>query len=110
VVFEWLLIFLLIGVITGWLAGQILRGSGYGLVGDLVVGVIGAMIGGWLFALLGIVAYGLLGYRRRDRPPPDTSGGKAGCEVRQRPARGRGGPGGTGQATSKADANKYKGR
>jgi uncharacterized membrane protein YeaQ/YmgE (transglycosylase-associated protein family) len=53
--------FLVIGVVAGWLAGQILRGSGYGLVGDLVVGVIGAMIGGWLFALLGIVAFGLLG-------------------------------------------------
>jgi uncharacterized membrane protein YeaQ/YmgE (transglycosylase-associated protein family) len=53
--------FLVIGVIAGWLAGQILRGSGYGLVGDLVVGVIGAMIGGWVFAALGIVAFGVLG-------------------------------------------------
>ncbi len=59
--FEGLLMFLVIGLIAGWLAGQILRGSGYGLVGDLVVGVIGAVIGGWIFALLGIVAFGLLG-------------------------------------------------
>jgi uncharacterized membrane protein YeaQ/YmgE (transglycosylase-associated protein family) len=83
VVFEGLLIFLLIGLIAGWLAGQILRGSGYGLVGDLVVGVIGAMIGGWIFALLGIVAFGLLG-----------SIIAATCGVRPRPARGRaeGGP------------------
>jgi len=55
------IMFLVIGLIAGWLAGQVLRGSGYGLVGDLVVGIIGAMIGGWLFALLGIVAFGLLG-------------------------------------------------
>lgn len=53
--------FLLIGLIAGWLAGKIMKGSGFGLVGDLVVGVLGALLGGWLFGMLGIVAWGLLG-------------------------------------------------
>jgi uncharacterized membrane protein YeaQ/YmgE (transglycosylase-associated protein family) len=53
--------FILIGVAAGWLAGQILKGGGYGLVGDLIVGVIGALLGGWLFGLAGIAAVGLIG-------------------------------------------------
>lgn len=53
--------FLLIGIAAGWLAGVIMKGGGYGVVGDLVVGVIGALIGGFLFRLFGIAAYGLLG-------------------------------------------------
>lgn len=53
--------FLLIGLCAGWLAGQLVKGGGYGLVGDLVVGVIGALLGGFLFGLLGLVAVGLLG-------------------------------------------------
>jgi uncharacterized membrane protein YeaQ/YmgE (transglycosylase-associated protein family) len=53
--------FILIGIAAGWLAGQIMKGGGYGLIGDLVVGVIGAVLGGWLFGLLGISATGLLG-------------------------------------------------
>jgi uncharacterized membrane protein YeaQ/YmgE (transglycosylase-associated protein family) len=44
-----ILIFLLIGLIAGWLASFVM-GGGYGLVGDLVVGVLGAFIGGWLFS------------------------------------------------------------
>ena len=49
-----LLVILLVGVVAGWLAGQIMRGAGYGLVGDLVVGIIGAFIGDWLLPRLGI--------------------------------------------------------
>lgn len=49
-----LIIFVVIGVIAGWLAGQVVRGGGYGLVGDLIVGVVGAVIAGWLFPRLGI--------------------------------------------------------
>ena len=52
--------FLLIGLAAGWLAGQLMKG-GFGLVGDLIVGVIGALLGGFLFGLLGISAGGLLG-------------------------------------------------
>ena len=53
--------FLLIGLIAGWLAGRVMKGGGYGLVGDMIVGVIGALIGGWLFGRLGISAGGLIG-------------------------------------------------
>ena len=53
--------FLLIGLIAGWLAGQLMRGGGYGVVGDMIVGVIGALIGGWLFGVLGIGIGGLVG-------------------------------------------------
>jgi uncharacterized membrane protein YeaQ/YmgE (transglycosylase-associated protein family) len=49
-----LLWFLIIGAIAGWLAGQFMKGSGFGLLGDIIVGVIGALLGGWLFGQLGI--------------------------------------------------------
>jgi uncharacterized membrane protein YeaQ/YmgE (transglycosylase-associated protein family) len=53
--------FLLVGLIAGWLAGLVMKGGGYGVVGDMIVGVIGALIGGWLFGVLGISAGGLIG-------------------------------------------------
>lgn len=56
-----LLWFILIGIAAGWLAGQIMKGGGFGVVGDLVVGVIGALLGGYLFGILGIASVGLLG-------------------------------------------------
>ncbi len=55
---ETLLIFLVVGVIAGWLAGQIVRGGGFGLVGDMIVGVIGSFVGGWLFSHFHIIAPG----------------------------------------------------
>jgi uncharacterized membrane protein YeaQ/YmgE (transglycosylase-associated protein family) len=56
-----LLWFLLIGLAAGWLAGKIMKGSGFGLLGDLVIGVIGALVGGFLFGLLNLTAGGLIG-------------------------------------------------
>lgn len=56
-----LLIFLAIGAVAGWLAGLLMRGGGFGLLGNIVVGIIGAFIGGWLFGLIGIAAGGLIG-------------------------------------------------
>lgn len=53
--------FLLIGLAAGWLASQIMKGGGSGLVSDLLMGVIGAILGGFLFGLLGLTATGLLG-------------------------------------------------
>ena len=50
--------FLIVGLIAGWLAGQVMKGGGYGVVGDMIVGVIGALLGGWLFGQLGISAGG----------------------------------------------------
>jgi len=57
----YLLWFLLIGVVAGWLAGKVFRGRGFGLIGDLIVGVLGALVGGYLFRLAGFAAYGTLG-------------------------------------------------
>jgi uncharacterized membrane protein YeaQ/YmgE (transglycosylase-associated protein family) len=57
-----LFIFLAIGALSGWLAGSIMRGGGFGLLGDIIVGIIGAEVGGYLFGLIGISAgTGLLG-------------------------------------------------
>jgi uncharacterized membrane protein YeaQ/YmgE (transglycosylase-associated protein family) len=56
--FVW---FILIGMCAGWLAGQFMKGSGFGLLGNLIVGVIGALLGGFTFHLVGLAAYGLLG-------------------------------------------------
>lgn len=55
---ESLLIWLLIGAVAGWLAGIIVKGSGLGLVGNIVVGIIGSFIGGWLFDYFAIAAGG----------------------------------------------------
>lgn len=52
-----LLWFILIGLAAGWLAGQLVRGGGFGVIGDIVVGVIGALLGGFLFSTFG-VSYG----------------------------------------------------
>jgi uncharacterized membrane protein YeaQ/YmgE (transglycosylase-associated protein family) len=51
----------LVGVIAGWLAGQITKGRGFGILGDLIVGILGSLLGSFLFGLVGILAYGLLG-------------------------------------------------
>jgi len=51
---ESLLIILAVGLIAGWLAGQIARGTGFGIVGDLIIGIAGAFIGSWLLPQLDI--------------------------------------------------------
>jgi uncharacterized membrane protein YeaQ/YmgE (transglycosylase-associated protein family) len=51
---------IVIGIIAGWLTGKIVRGAGYGVLGDLLLGLVGAVIGGWIFTQLGILAHGLL--------------------------------------------------
>jgi Predicted membrane protein len=57
-----LLWFLVVGLVAGWLAGVLMKGGGFGVIGDLVVGVIGAFLGGFLFSALGASAGGgLLG-------------------------------------------------
>ena len=58
---QTLLIILAIGAVAGWLAGVIMKGGGYGLLGDIVIGIIGAFIGGFLFSRLGIPIGGLIG-------------------------------------------------
>jgi uncharacterized membrane protein YeaQ/YmgE (transglycosylase-associated protein family) len=49
-----LIIALVIGGIAGWLAGLLVQGTGFGLMGDIVVGILGALIAAWLFPVLGI--------------------------------------------------------
>ena len=51
---ESLLVILLIGAVAGWLAGQIVQGTGFGLIGDIIIGIVGALIASWLFPQLGI--------------------------------------------------------
>ena len=51
----------LIGIAAGWLAGQVMKGGGYGLVGDLVLGILGSFAGSWIFGMLGIASFGLIG-------------------------------------------------
>jgi uncharacterized membrane protein YeaQ/YmgE (transglycosylase-associated protein family) len=51
---ESLLVILVVGVVAGWLAGKIVQGTGFGIIGDLIIGVIGAFIGGWLLPQLGV--------------------------------------------------------
>ena len=46
---------ILLGLVAGWLAGQFMRGGGYGIIGDIVLGIIGALVGGFISgALLGV--------------------------------------------------------
>ena len=56
-----LLWFILIGLAAGFLAGAVMKGHGFGLLGNLIVGVIGALLGGFLLVLLGIYTAGLIG-------------------------------------------------
>ena len=49
-----IIVWLIIGAISGWLAGLLVKGGGFGLIGDIVVGIVGAVIGGWLAGVLGI--------------------------------------------------------
>ena len=49
-----LLVILVVGIVAGWLAGRVMSGGGYGLIGDLIVGLIGAFIGDWLLPQLDI--------------------------------------------------------
>lgn len=59
---ETLIIWLVIGAIAGWLAGQIMKGGSFGLVGNIVVGIVGAVVGGWLLPRIGVfVLGGMLG-------------------------------------------------
>ena len=52
---------IIVGLIAGWAAGKIMRGSGYGPLMDIVLGIVGAVVGGWLLGALGIYAGGLIG-------------------------------------------------
>jgi uncharacterized membrane protein YeaQ/YmgE (transglycosylase-associated protein family) len=56
-----LIMFLIIGAVAGWLGSTIMKGGGFGLLGNIVVGIVGAVIGGYVFGALGLSADGLIG-------------------------------------------------
>ena len=53
--------YILIGIVSGFVAGKLMRGGGFGLIVNLMVGIIGGVRGGWLFSLIGITAGGIIG-------------------------------------------------
>jgi uncharacterized membrane protein YeaQ/YmgE (transglycosylase-associated protein family) len=53
---------IIIGLLAGWITGKLMRGRGYGIIADIILGLIGAIIGNWLFAQLGIRTTGHLGF------------------------------------------------
>ena len=48
------LLWIVVGLIAGWLAGQVMKGGGYGVVVDIILGMLGGVVGGWVFGMLGI--------------------------------------------------------
>jgi uncharacterized membrane protein YeaQ/YmgE (transglycosylase-associated protein family) len=52
---------IVVGLIAGWLAGQVMKGGGYGVLADIVLGILGGILGGWLFGKMGIGAGGTIG-------------------------------------------------
>ena len=56
-----LISFLIVGLLAGWIAGRLTKGSGFGLLGNLGLGVVGAFVGGLLFWVLGLTAQNLIG-------------------------------------------------
>jgi uncharacterized membrane protein YeaQ/YmgE (transglycosylase-associated protein family) len=58
---EWLIYTVLVGLVAGWLAGQVMKGGGYGVLVDIILGILGGVVGGWLFGILNLHAGGLIG-------------------------------------------------
>ncbi|GAB61301.1 MAG: GlsB/YeaQ/YmgE family stress response membrane protein [Candidatus Jettenia sp.] len=57
----YLIIWIISGIVAGWLTGLIIRGRGFGLMGDLIIGILGGILGGWLFAVFGLLVIGIIG-------------------------------------------------
>ena len=49
-----ILAWIVVGLIAGWLAGQVMKGGGYGVIADIILGILGGVVGGWIFGVLGI--------------------------------------------------------
>jgi uncharacterized membrane protein YeaQ/YmgE (transglycosylase-associated protein family) len=59
---QGLIVILVVGLVAGWLAGKVVRGNGFGLVGDAAIGIVGALIGDWIMHRLGVhFATGIIG-------------------------------------------------
>ena len=56
------LVWILVGALAGWIAGELMRGNGFGFFGNVIVGILGAILGGWLFNVIGLdPSYGFIG-------------------------------------------------
>jgi uncharacterized membrane protein YeaQ/YmgE (transglycosylase-associated protein family) len=53
---------IILGLIAGWIAGLVLRGSGFGVIADIIIGLVGAVIGRWIFGFIGASPHGRIGY------------------------------------------------
>jgi len=53
-----LILWIVVGLIAGWAAGKIMKGTGYGVLGDLVLGLLGGIVGGWVLGVLGLYSGG----------------------------------------------------
>jgi uncharacterized membrane protein YeaQ/YmgE (transglycosylase-associated protein family) len=51
-----------LGMIAGWIAGLVMRGSGFGIIADIIIGLVGAVIGRWIFSFIGASPHGRIGY------------------------------------------------
>ena len=58
---EGLLYTVIVGLVAGWLAGQVMKGGGFGIIVDIILGILGGVVGSWVFGLLGLHAGGLVG-------------------------------------------------
>jgi uncharacterized membrane protein YeaQ/YmgE (transglycosylase-associated protein family) len=58
---NYLVWFLIIGAVAGWLAGKVMKGRGFGVLGNIVIGCCGAVLGGFIFSLFGILSRGIIG-------------------------------------------------
>ena len=56
-----IILWIISGIVAGWLAGVVVKGSGFGIIGDFIIGLIGGVLGGWLSGLLGLSASSWLG-------------------------------------------------
>lgn len=57
----YLIIWIISGIVAGWITGLMIRGRGFGLIGDLIIGILGGILGGWLFAMFGLFIIGIIG-------------------------------------------------
>ena len=73
---EGLIVILVVGFIAGWLAGKVVRGNGFGLVGDAAIGIVGALIGDWLLHRLGVHSFDHRSASKVDSPV-ETGAGEA---------------------------------
>ena len=53
---------IILGLIAGWIAGLVMRGSGFGIIADILIGLVGAVIGRWIFSFIGATPHGRIGY------------------------------------------------